>query len=54
MFKWLSKVFPYNKIKSLQKENNELKDKLVERQEAINKTNAYWKRRFNELSRKKS
>jgi hypothetical protein len=54
MFRWLSKVFPWKKIKALQEENDQLKDRLVERQEAINKTNAYWKRRFNEATRKKS
>lgn len=52
MIKWLSKVFPWAKIKVLEKENTELKEKLVERQEAINKTNAYWKKKLREVTSK--
>jgi hypothetical protein len=52
MLKWLSKVFPWAKIKILERENTELKDKLAERQEAINKTNAYWKKKFREANSK--
>ena len=52
MLKWLSKVFPWARIKSLEKENTELKEKLLERQEAINKTNAYWKKKVRELTNK--
>lgn len=46
MSNWLSKlkVFPYKKLNTLQKENEELKNKLSEKQDIINKTNAYWKR----------
>jgi hypothetical protein len=32
-----------SRLKALQKENQELRAELVKRQEAINKTNAYWK-----------
>lgn len=52
MLKWLSKVFPWARIKYLEKENTELKEKLVERQEAINKTNAYWKKKVRDLMNK--
>ena len=52
MLKWLSKVFPWAKIKVLEKEITELKEKLVERQEAINKTNSYWKKKFREVNSK--
>lgn len=44
----LSKIFPWVKVRSLERENAELKQKLVERQEAINKTNAYWKKKLRE------
>lgn len=37
-----------NKCKDLEKENAELKQKLVERQEVINQTNAYWKKKLHE------
>jgi|688.fasta_scaffold1285953_2 hypothetical protein len=39
-----------NKCEELEKENVELKLKLVEKQEVINRTNAYWKRKVRELS----
>jgi len=39
-----------NKCEELEKENAELKAKLVERQEVINKTNAYWKKKLRALS----
>ena len=52
MLKLLSKLFPWAKIKVLEQENAQLKEKLVERQQAINKTNAYWKKRFNDLVNK--
>lgn len=44
MSKLLSKLFCSKAIRSLTQENEELKQRLIERQEAINKTNAYWKR----------
>jgi len=52
MSKLLSKIFPCARIKVLEKENKELYEKLMQRQEAINKTNAYWKKRFNDLLRR--
>lgn len=47
---WLKKLLPFKKIEDLERENRELKDKLVERQEHINKTNAYWKRKMNDIN----
>lgn len=52
MLKWLSNLVPLFKIKELEEENKQLREKLAERQENINKTNAYWKKRVNELLRK--
>lgn len=43
-------------VKKLEQENKELKTKLEERQEVINQTNAYWKRKLhnaNKSSKKK-
>jgi len=53
MSKLLSKIFPCSRIKTLEKENKELYEKLMQRQGVINKTNAYWKKRFNDLLRRK-
>lgn len=41
-------------INKLKQEIETLKQKLEERQEAINKTNAYWKKKVSELQRKRS
>ena len=43
-----------NKCEDLEKENVELKAKLVEKQEQINKTNAYYKKKLREQTSKKS
>lgn len=43
-----------NNCEDLEKENEELKAKLAERQEVINKTNAYWKKKLREASQKPS
>lgn len=40
-------------IDKLERENEELKKKLDERQLAINKTNAYWKGVIRDLKKKK-
>lgn len=50
--KWIKSLFGCNKIDELKKENEDLKQKLVKKQEAINKTNAYWKTRFYELKKR--
>lgn len=52
--KWLKNLFTSPKIQQLEREIEELKAELDKRQEAINKTNAYWKKKMHELSRKKS
>ena len=41
-----------NKCEDLAKENEELKQKLIERQEVINQTNAYWKKKLYTLQSK--
>jgi hypothetical protein len=41
-----------NKCEDLAKENEELKQKLIERQEVINQTNAYWKKKVYTLQAK--
>lgn len=41
-------------IKDLEKEIEELKDKLQKRQEDINKTNAYWKKKLHNQSQKQN
>ena len=51
MIKLIKKLFnKENKCEELKKENAELKVKLAERQEVINKTNAYWKKKLREKS----
>jgi hypothetical protein len=50
---WLKKLLSSKKIEELERENSELKEKLVERQEHINKTNAYWKKKMNDINRTK-
>jgi hypothetical protein len=46
MLKWISSIFKNKKLEELNKENTELKLKLVEKQEVINQTNAYWKKKM--------
>lgn len=52
----LFSLFPtYQKrISELEKEVKVLNEKLQQRQEDINKTNAYWKKRLHTLTRSKS
>lgn len=46
----IESLFPGKKLRDtvayLQKENRELRQKLFEKQEQINRTNAYWKKKF--------
>jgi len=42
------------RVRDLETENADLKDKLSRRQEDINKTNAYWKKRLHNLSKNNS
>lgn len=46
MINWFTSLFGKNKIEELEKENADLKIKLQEKQEHIDKTNAYWKKRL--------
>lgn len=55
----ITDLFGNSKVKELEKENKELKeklsecsDKLVEKQEHINKTNAFWKKKLRETGQK--
>jgi hypothetical protein len=52
MINWLTNLFGKNRIEELQKEIVDLKIKLQEKQEHIDKTNAYWKKRLH-ISTKK-
>lgn len=46
MFNLFKRLFRNNRMEELKKENVVLKQKLSEKQEVINQTNAYWKKRF--------
>lgn len=45
-------IFKSRKVADLKKENAELKEKLQQRQEVINQTNAYWKKKLYNLKKK--
>lgn len=51
--KLLKNLFCKTEIDKLSKENEELKAKLLEKQEQINKTNAYYKRLMYNKKQKK-
>jgi len=52
--KLIEKIFSKkNPCEELEKENAELKAKLAEKQEHINKTNAYYKKKMRQLKIKK-
>jgi hypothetical protein len=54
MMKLIEKLFgKKNPCVELEKENAELKAKLIEKQEHINKTNAYYKRLLSEKKKTK-
>jgi len=53
MLKFIKSLFNKGKITELELENKELKDKLAKRQEVINETNAYWKKKLHALEAKK-
>lgn len=46
MMEWIKNLFYTKTVKDLKQENEKLKKKLLESQENINKTNAYWKKKF--------
>lgn len=49
MLNWIKKnLFAVRELRALEKENEALKAKLEEKQEHINKTNAYWKKKMHE------
>lgn len=50
----LSRLFCKKAIGDLEKENEMLKEKLQERQEVINQTNAYWKKKMYALKKNKT
>lgn len=55
--KLINKICCSKALHKLEEENKELKIKLEERQEVINKTNAYWKKKLyteNKSNKKKS
>jgi uncharacterized membrane protein YgaE (UPF0421/DUF939 family) len=63
MIKWIKSLFTgcSRKIEMLKKENTQLKnevfvlsEKVLERQEQINKTNAYYKKKLHDLKKSKS
>lgn len=51
MVKFLQNVF-CSRVKELEKEVQRLNNQLIEAQENLNKTNAYWKRKFYGLKNK--
>ncbi len=54
MIKLLSKIFSKRneETEELQRKVIQLETKLAERQEVINRTNAYWKKRLRDATRK--
>lgn len=55
MLNFVKNLIPYFKRKEeLEKEVEELKEKLSNSQKVINKTNAYWKKKFYQSGKTKS
>lgn len=53
MIKWFKSLFTnHKKVKELENEIEILNDKINEKQEVINKTNAYWKKRLYNQNKK--
>lgn len=52
MSNWFTSLFGKSKIVELEKEIADLKIKLQEKQEHIDKTNAYWKKKMHQNSKK--
>jgi uncharacterized membrane protein (DUF106 family) len=53
MIKWFKSLFTnHKKVKELQKEVEVLNEKISEKQDIINKTNAYWKKKFYNQNKK--
>lgn len=51
--KMIANVICKDEIEALENENKKLKMKLDEKQEVINQTNAYWKKKLYNLKKKK-
>jgi hypothetical protein len=53
MIKWLKSLLTnYKKVKELESEIEILNDKIDEKQDIINKTNAYWKKKLYHQNKK--
>jgi hypothetical protein len=53
MINWLKSLFTnYKKVKELESEIEILNDKIDEKQDIINKTNAYWKKKLYHQNKK--
>jgi hypothetical protein len=53
MINWLKSLFTnYKKVKELENEIEILNDKIDEKQDIINKTNAYWKKKLYHQNKK--
>ena len=52
MSKWIKDLFKSTRVKELEQHISVLERELLKRQEDINKTNAYWKRKMHNLKRK--
>lgn len=53
MIKWLKNlVSSYKRVKELESEIEVLNDKVQEKQDIINKTNAYWKKKLYHQNKK--
>ena len=52
MTKWIKDLFKSTRVKELELHVAVLERELVKRQEDINKTNAYWKRKMHNIKKK--
>ena len=51
--KWFKSLFTnYKRVKELENQIEVLNDKITEKQEIINKTNAYWKKKLYSQNKK--
>ena len=52
MIKWIKDLFKSTRVKELKQHISVLERELLKRQEDINKTNAYWKRKMHNLKKR--
>jgi hypothetical protein len=52
MIKWIKDLFKSTRVKELEQHISVLERELLKRQEDINKTNAYWKRKMHNLKKR--